>query len=143
MDDDDVCDSEVEGYLCLQLSAEEKKVMWASWTYSLIVKSAWLKSGFGVLKRRLHQLWARRASIEIADLGHDFFLIKFNNEEDFQSALLGRPSMIGDNYLSVREWQSNFDPAEASSDKIIAWVRFMGCQWSTIIAFFSIVWAIV
>lgn len=59
-------------------------------------------------------------------MGQDFFLVRFLNEEDYHAALLGGPRMIGDHYLSVREWQPNFHPEEASIDKIIAWVRIPG-----------------
>lgn len=35
----------------------------------------------------------------------------------------GGPWMVADHYLTVRTWHPNFDPFEASIDKVAVWVR--------------------
>lgn len=57
------------------------------------------------------------------DLGNDFFLIKYSNSDDRDFVLFKGPWMITDHYLTMRPWHPNFDPFEATIDRVAVWVR--------------------
>ncbi|QHO24649.1 uncharacterized protein DS421_12g374060 [Arachis hypogaea] len=53
------------------------------WWESLIVKLLERKISLIAMKRRLEILWGKRGSIEVIDLGCEFFLVRFFNSEDW------------------------------------------------------------
>ena len=59
----------------------------------------------------------------VTDLGNEFFLVKFESEEDYDHVLFDGPWMVADQYITVRQWQPNFDPEEASIETVVVWVR--------------------
>lgn len=81
------------------------------------------KIGYRALDNRLRKLLVQNGVISIIDLGNDFFLAAFNSMENRDHALAGGPCLAYDHYLIVREWSPNFQPAQASIDKVVVWVR--------------------
>ncbi|XP_016186131.1 uncharacterized protein LOC107627827 [Arachis ipaensis] len=71
-------------------------------------------------------MWGKQGSIEVIDIGNDFFIVKFFSQEDLDFALTGGPWKIFDHYLAIRPWKPNFNPVEATVDTIAAWVRLPG-----------------
>jgi hypothetical protein len=47
----------------------------------------------------------------------------FSNSDDWEYALFGSPWMVADHYLTVRQWHPNFNPNEATIDKVALWMR--------------------
>lgn len=64
--------------------------------------------GYRALKNRLQLMWAKRGVLNIIDLGQEFYLVTFTNQEDQEIAFLKGPWLIYDHYLTVREWNTNF-----------------------------------
>lgn len=71
-------------------------------------------------------MWVKKGVIQIIDLGNEFFLVNFSNEDDYRFALTEGPWLIFDHYLTVRERCPNFYPSEASLEKAAVWVRLSG-----------------
>ncbi|RYQ91692.1 hypothetical protein Ahy_B09g097685 isoform B [Arachis hypogaea] len=71
-------------------------------------------------------MWEKQGSIEVIDIGNDFFIVKFFSQEDLDFVLTGGPWRIFDHYLTIRPWKPNFNPVEATIDTIGAWVRLPG-----------------
>ncbi|WJX25403.1 hypothetical protein P8452_14446 [Trifolium repens] len=120
-----VVEQQVAGYDCplFQLSKKEEARIQKPWRQGLIVKLFGRRIGYKALENRLKQMWVRKGVITIIDLGKDYFLIYFSNEEDYTRALDDGPWLIYDHYLIVREWSPNFYPNEATIDKASVWVR--------------------
>ncbi|RYR65534.1 hypothetical protein Ahy_A03g011470 [Arachis hypogaea] len=78
------------------------------------------------MKRRLEILWDKRGSIEVIDLGCEFFLVRFFNSKNLDFALTEGPWKILDHYLSVRLWKPDFDPTTTTIDTVAAWVKLPG-----------------
>uniref|UniRef100_A0A7N2R9M0 CCHC-type domain-containing protein n=1 Tax=Quercus lobata TaxID=97700 RepID=A0A7N2R9M0_QUELO len=57
------------------------------------------------------------------DLGYDFFLVKFSILDDYQKALEQGPWFVGENYLSVRKWEPEFQAAKAKVSSMAVWIR--------------------
>lgn len=59
-------------------------------------------------------------------MGHDFFLIKFDHQEDLDTVLTEGPWIIQDHYLTVQRWQPDFIPAQATINLTLAWISIPG-----------------
>jgi hypothetical protein len=120
-----VVEQQVGGYDCpmFQLSRREEARIHKPWKQGLIVKLFGRRIGYKALENRLKQMWVRKGVISIIDLGKEYFLVYFSNEEDYNKALEDGPWLIYDHYLIVRQWSPNFYPNEATIDSASVWVR--------------------
>ncbi|XP_061362514.1 uncharacterized protein LOC133306243 [Gastrolobium bilobum] len=78
------------------------------------------------MKTKLGNLWAKSGSIVVADLGNDFFSVKFSSLEDLNLALTGGPWILMGHYLAIRKWESFFNPHKANIHRVAAWIRLPG-----------------
>ncbi|KAK2442272.1 zinc ion binding / nucleic acid binding protein [Trifolium repens] len=120
-----VVEKMVGQYECPQfiLSEKEEKRIQKPWRQGLIVKLMGRRIGYKALETRLKQIWVRKGVITIIDLGGEYFLVYFTDEEDYNHALEDGPWMIYDHYLIAREWSPNFHPSDATIEKAAVWVR--------------------
>ena len=86
IDEDVQSDSEIgdgtEGNLVVCLSREEKALIMAVWRKALIIKAFGRKVGYNYLYPKIRSLWNPCGKMDCIDLGSDYFLIKFDLEED-------------------------------------------------------------
>ncbi|KAL8159996.1 hypothetical protein V2J09_001533 [Rumex salicifolius] len=59
----------------------------------------------------------------MADIGNDFYVVKFSNMDDLSYVLLQGPWLIGDSYLTSQRWRLNFIAEEEKLRFIVAWIR--------------------
>ena len=52
--------------------------------------------------------------MDCVDLGEGFFLIRFSAKEDYGRALKDGPWFVRGHYLSMWNWEANFNPAKAN-----------------------------
>lgn len=71
-------------------------------------------------------MWKPREELDILNLGHDFFLIKFDHQADLDIVLIEGPWIIQDHYLTMQRWQSDFILAQAIVSSTLAWIRLPG-----------------
>lgn len=106
MEDNEDSDDEVtrirEGLAALTLSKEAKQRIRAPWANSLIVKVYGRTVGYHFLQARLNALWKPNRTMDIIDLGKDFFLVQFGLKDDFSSVLEKGPWFVGEHFLSIR-----------------------------------------
>ncbi|XP_061355099.1 uncharacterized protein LOC133299632 [Gastrolobium bilobum] len=100
--------------------------MRSPWRNALIVKLLGKKVGVMYMKIKLESLWAKSGSIVVADLGNDFFSVKFANLEDLSIALTGGPWVLMGHYLAIRKWEPGFNPHKANIHRVAAWIRLPG-----------------
>lgn len=60
------------------------------------------------------------------DLGHGFFMVKLEDENDKTKVMEGGPWMVFDHCMAVRRWSSDFHPEHSKVDKTLVWVWFPG-----------------
>ncbi|KAI9111196.1 hypothetical protein K1719_017807 [Acacia pycnantha] len=53
---------------------------------------------YGFMLKKLRQFWERKGKIDVFDLENDFYLVNFQNSEDYMGALTGGPWVIADAY---------------------------------------------
>nr|XP_025617103.1 uncharacterized protein LOC112709433 [Arachis hypogaea] len=113
----------VEAIVNFAINEAAMKKLRNPWWETLIIKLLGRKISLMALTRRLDAMWSKMGSIDVIDIGNDFFIVKFYSQEDLDFALTEGPWKIFDHYLSIRQWKSDFNPIEATIDQIVAWVR--------------------
>jgi hypothetical protein len=112
-----------EGEVVIKFSSELKRRIRAPWTASLIVKVFGRSVGYMFLVNKLKAIWKTNNGFSCVDLGLGFFLIKFENRDDFEDVLRNGPWFIGENFLSIRPWVPDFRASDASVSSVAVWVR--------------------
>ncbi|KAF3653645.1 hypothetical protein FXO37_16861 [Capsicum annuum] len=93
----------------VNLSKKDKERIYAPWKFSVIVKAFNKKLAHNYLKIKLTKLWKLTEPLTLIDLGYDYYVDKFNNPEG--------------KFLSVRKWEPNFVPEEATQTHSAIWTR--------------------
>lgn len=75
------------------------------------------------LRIKLTKLWKLTEQLILIDLGYDFYVEKFNNLKNARKALHEGPWFITKNFLSMRQWEPNFVPKEATQTHTAIWLR--------------------
>nr|POF05057.1 hypothetical protein CFP56_35619 [Quercus suber] len=89
-EEDDLC----EGMTALKLSKEEKRRIREPWGQSIIVKTFGRNVGYMFLSSRLRTMWKPVGRMDIIDLEHGHFLIKFELKPDLDEVLKGGPWFV-------------------------------------------------
>ena len=79
--------------------------------------------GYQVMSTRLLSLWKPSGRMDCVDFGERFFLIRLSAKEDYGRALKDGPWFVSGHYLSMRNWEANFNPAKVNVATIATWVR--------------------
>ena len=116
-------DSLCDGFVAIALSKEDKERISAPWTSSLIMKSFGRSLGYMFLSSKIRELWRPSGHTDCINLGHDFFLIKFECKEDIDKVLKRGPWFIGQQFLTIRLWEPEFKAFEASFSSVAMWIR--------------------
>ncbi|XVE96817.1 hypothetical protein REPUB_Repub02eG0255600 [Reevesia pubescens] len=104
----------MEGEFCVNLNMDEKIRIRQRWEHSLIVKVHGKTIGHRFQVHKLDQLWSSISKPSIVELGHDFFLLKFQYAEYFIFVIKRGPWFINGHFLTFRKWEPNFRASEAS-----------------------------
>ena len=68
-------------------------------------------------------MWNPSGRLDCIDLGHDFFLIKFELQEDVDKVLKGVPWFVSQYFLAIRQWEPNFKASAATFSSVAVWIR--------------------
>lgn len=93
---------------------------------TIIVKLLGGKIGFNALLNKLPLIWSPNGKFQLMDLENDFYLISFQEEDDYNYALIEGPWTIFKKYLSVRPWSLDFSTTQSSIDSQVVWIRLLG-----------------
>ncbi|XP_061363787.1 uncharacterized protein LOC133307312 [Gastrolobium bilobum] len=115
-----------DGSVRFRCTKEAKQRLRSPWKNAIIVKLLGKKVGVMYMKTKLESLWSKLGSIVVADLGNDFFSVKFSSVEDLNLALTGGPWVLMGHYLAIRRWEPFFNPYKANIHTVAAWIRLPG-----------------
>nr|XP_023928684.1 uncharacterized protein LOC112040023 [Quercus suber] len=124
-DSDSKLDDLVEGMVDVKLSKETKARFRSPWTKALIVKVYGKSVGYSYLTFKINSLRKLIARMDCVNLGHDFFLIKFSDDSDYDKVLRGGPWFIGEHFLAIKPWEPYFKASEATFSAVAVWIRFL------------------
>jgi len=71
----------------------------------------------------LKKVWHLARGFELMDMGHGFFMVKFNQEMDRIKVMNDEPYMIFDHYLTFRTWSPSFVSTTAKINWTLVWAR--------------------
>ncbi|XP_040368818.1 uncharacterized protein LOC121051046 [Rosa chinensis] len=77
---------------------------------------------YNALKRK----WNPHGPWHLIDLPNDFYIVKFNLQEDMNVALFGGPWILAGQTLVVQQWRPDFNPNTEKINKLAVWVRVLG-----------------
>ncbi|XP_050277720.1 uncharacterized protein LOC126719182 [Quercus robur] len=123
-DSDSELEPLVEGMAEVTLSKETKARIRAPWVKALIVKVYGKSVGFNYLTFKINALWKPIARMDCVNLGKDYFLIRFSNDEDYDKVLHGGPWFVGGHFLAIKPWEPYFKASEDKLTSVAVWVRF-------------------
>ena len=64
-----------------------------------------------------------KGDIALTDVGHAYYVVRFNHLADYEFVLSQGPWLIGDSYLTIRKWVPNFIADQEPIKKLTTWVR--------------------
>ncbi|KAL6137614.1 hypothetical protein ACLB2K_062904 [Fragaria x ananassa] len=99
------------------------------WRCSVIIKLMGKPNSsntFDFILKGLRRKWQTKSGWKLIDLPNDYFVVKFNLEEDMNEVLCGGPWIIAGQTLIVRKWSPEFNPETDVIDKMALWVRVCG-----------------
>ncbi|XP_061376478.1 uncharacterized protein LOC133318494 [Gastrolobium bilobum] len=93
------------------------------WEKALIVKLLGRSTGVSFMKKKIEELWGRKGKVNVTDIGNEFYVVQFSDDEDMKFSLSGGPWVVLGHYLSLRKWEPGFRPNAEGISKIAAWIR--------------------
>ncbi|CAL9223761.1 unnamed protein product, partial [Arabidopsis halleri] len=112
-----------EGEPVITIGEEVLNAMNGLWKRCMIVKVLGRHVSVSVLSRRLREMWKPTKAMYIMDLPRQFFMIRFESDEEYMAALTGGPWRVFGSYLLVQAWSPDFDPLRDEIATTPVWVR--------------------
>lgn len=112
-----------DGEPVITIGREVLEVMNGMWKQCMIVKVLGRTIPIASLSRRLREMWKPKGAMHVLDLPRQFFMIRFELEEEYLAALTGGPWRAFGSHLVAQAWSPEFDPL---CDEIVTtpvWVR--------------------
>ena len=116
-------DSIVNGFASITLSREDIARIRAPWASYLIIKTLGRSVGFMFLSSKIRVMWNPSGRLDCIDLGHDFFLIKFELQDDVDKVLKGVPWFVSQHFLAICQWEPYFKASAATFSSVAVWIR--------------------
>lgn len=112
-----------EGEPVITIGHEVLDAMNGLWKQCMIVKVLGRNLAISVLSRKLRELWNPKGAMYVLDLPRQFFMVRFELEEEYMAALTGGPWRAFGSYLMVQAWSPDFDPLRNEIVTTPVWVR--------------------
>lgn len=112
-----------DGEPVITIGDEVLQAMNGLWKRCMIVKVLGRNVSVSVLSRRLREMWKPTKAMYVMDLPRQFFMIRFEAEEEYMAALSGGPWRVFGSYLMVQAWSPDFDPLRDEIVTTPVWVR--------------------
>lgn len=124
LEDDDGGDENDPECPTIKVSPTEKRLLRRKWSQLLIIKLLGHIVGYQFLVRRIKTLWHIKSMMDVIDVGHDVYVVRFESIEEYNRALFDGPWIIADHYLAVSRWYQDLEPERFNVTNLAVWVRF-------------------
>lgn len=112
-----------DGEPVITIGKEVIEAMNGLWKQCMIVKVLGRSIPIAVLTRKLKEMWRPRAVMSVMDLPRQFFMVRFEEEDEYLTALTGGPWRAFGSYLMVQAWSPEFEPMRDDIVTTPVWVR--------------------
>ncbi|WJX19336.1 hypothetical protein P8452_09045 [Trifolium repens] len=109
--------------LAIRLADEEWSKWSNPWRMPLAIKVMGKKGNFKVLESNLKRKWTKNGAITIVDMVDGYYMVHFQNKEDYDHALFEGPWLVADHYIIVQRWSPMFLQQAETSKKMAVWIR--------------------
>ncbi|EOA18966.1 hypothetical protein CARUB_v10007601mg, partial [Capsella rubella] len=113
----------VNGEPVITVGREVMEAMNGLWKKCMIVKVLGRSMSIAVMSRKLKEMWRPQGAMVVTDLPHQFFVVRFELEEEYMAALTGGPWKMFGSYLMVQAWSPDFDPLRNDIVTTPVWIR--------------------
>lgn len=114
-----------EGEAVVTIGKEVLEAMNGLWKRCMIVKVLGRTVGIAVLQKKLRELWKPSGGMYVVDLPRQFFMVRFEKEEEYLGALTGGPWKAFGSYLMVQAWSAEFDPLKDDIVTTPVWIHLL------------------
>ncbi|XP_048593370.1 uncharacterized protein LOC125576895 [Brassica napus] len=112
-----------DGEPSITIENEVLEAMNGMWKQCMSVRVLGRNVPISALSRKLRELWSPKGSMYVMDLRRQFFMVRFEKEDEYLEALTGGPWMAFGSYLMVRAWSPEFDPLRDDIVTTPVWIR--------------------
>ncbi|KAG7537202.1 Reverse transcriptase domain [Arabidopsis suecica] len=112
-----------DGEPVITIEEEVLEAMNGLWKQCLIVRVLGRNVAIQVLSKKLREMWKPKGWMTVTDLPRQYYLIRFEKEEEFLEALTGGPWKMFGSYLLVKRWSLDFNPMSDEIATTPVWVR--------------------
>lgn len=88
--------------------------------------SSSLGVGYTALHNCILSLWKPLKSFHLMNITNGYFLVKFQDRDDYSKALTQGPWIVYGQYLTVQQWTKEFSPVQPYPGVVLAWIRLSG-----------------
>lgn len=113
-----------DGEPVITIGREVLEAMNGLWKRCMIVKVLGRNISIAAISRKLREMWKPKGEMFVTDLPRQFFMVRFDVEEEYMEALTGGPWRVFGSYLMVQAWTPEFDPLRDEITTTPVWVRF-------------------
>ncbi|XP_019226389.1 PREDICTED: uncharacterized protein LOC109207843 [Nicotiana attenuata] len=114
---------QVSGIKTITLLDHEREGLHHPWKFSLIIKLFGKRIVHHYLKAKIQDLWKPTEQFPLIDLGCDYYIVKFTQEENMRKVLQNGPWFINGHFLSIKRWEPNFVAAHAKQTVSVVWIH--------------------
>ena len=111
-----------DGEPVITIGQEVMDAMRGLWKRCMIVKVLGRNISIAVVSRKLRELWKPKGAMHVMDLPRHFFMVRFEEEDEYLSALTGGPWRVFGSYLMVQAWNPEFNPLRDEITTTPVWV---------------------
>ena len=112
-----------DGEPVVTIDPEVVEIMNGLWKQSMIVKVLGRHVLIAALSRKLRELWKPKGGMYVLDLPRQFFIVRFDDEEDYFEAMTGGPWRLFGSVLMAQAWSPEFNPMTDEISTTPVWVR--------------------
>lgn len=112
-----------DGEPVITIDTDVLEAMNGLWKRCMIVKVLGRNISIPVLNKKLREMWRPNGWMHVIDLPRQFFMIRFELEDEFLAAVTGGPWRAFGSYLMVQAWSPDFDPLKQDINTTPVWVR--------------------
>ncbi|CAL1359605.1 unnamed protein product [Linum trigynum] len=109
----------------IYFTTAEERTYCRNFRSALVVKALGRTVSYTAVSLRLNTIWAKAGGIQVTSMKNNYFLVHFTSGLDYDRAVTNGPWMIGQNYLSVHMWDSDFDPYNHEVSSTLIWARLL------------------
>ncbi|KAK9032606.1 hypothetical protein V6N11_056866 [Hibiscus sabdariffa] len=122
----DITLSMVDGIISIEFFERIQSLAAKSLDQTIVVKLLRHRIGYETLRNKMYELWKPKQPFKLMDIENDYFMVTFHSHLDFLHVLTDGPWLVFGHYLTIEPWTIDFSPIKPNSNKVVAWVRFLG-----------------